>query len=261
MRVTVRLLATLLAGLALSAAACGDDVPTAPSAAVNLQLRDVGCVKPIALPDKWREHNPTSAAWTESSQFARYSSTPNPGSLLNSPDVYLPPGVTGTGFTNADHGLQLALRLGNPSSAVVTGNEVLAVSLTGGRGAAEFLGSLTGCVDQVTASQGSLATESGNLAGPLTQGITLLIARDPLATWNTTANTIDGSCAPACAAESPRILILPLFDPDRYQHLQATGSSAGCSTGGCVNVVGVARFFVSSVTGGVVSGRLMRPSP
>ena len=98
----------------------------------------------------------------------------------------------------------------------------------------------------------SLTSENGNMIGPTKQGVEALIAQDPNADWNPTNNSVTGSCAQAatpCAAHSPRIVAIPVFDTGTYY----AGKLTGQTNFTIVNILG---FFIDRIQGNDVIGYL-----
>jgi hypothetical protein len=117
------------------------------------------------------------------------------------------------------------------------------------------------------------------MIGPTQQGVTALVAQDPNATWDNGTNTVINSCAPGCAAFSPRIVPIAVLDIDEFQWRAAgndwttpwipgqgaqagqpgSGSSFSCPIGGrCVRVTNILGFFVEGMSGSQdVRGRIV----
>jgi hypothetical protein len=93
---------------------------------------------------------------------------------------------------------------------------------------------------------------SGTLAQVLAAA-TARVAADAAATWNTTTLRIAGSCAassPPCAAMSPRLVALPVFDVEHYEDTRrATGTPE-------IRIVNFVGLFIRQVTAGAVLGNL-----
>jgi hypothetical protein len=85
-----------------------------------------------------------------------------------------------------------------------------------------------------------------------------LFDSDPCAVWNVATSNVGGSCAPGGALISPRLVALAVFDVDAYQLMRATGNWPCISGGRCVTVVNIVGFFIESVAGGVITGRVAR---
>jgi hypothetical protein len=83
------------------------------------------------------------------------------------------------------------------------------------------------------------------MVGPTVQGVEALIARDPGAYWEIASNRLVSSMHP-----SPRVAIIPLFDPEYYEVGKHNGRNADLKA---ANFIG---FFVEEVRGTDVIGRI-----
>jgi hypothetical protein len=225
------------------------------------------CMRPFAVADKWVEQVSPSARFNH---WVKVSGNP---SELNPHDTYVPPGNSGsTGYkvtnpdgTIADYGTELALKAGNPaqSESGIEPGWFLATQLPDGEGgwysgANDYKWAIANCIGNPVAIGDYLPTETGVMIGPTSQGFTTLKARDPFATWNATTKQIDDTCAPDCAAFSPRIIPIAVFDMDDYQRRDITGDWGVCPIGGrCIKVVNILGFFASHLSGGDIVGYLV----
>ena len=100
--------------------------------------------------------------------------------------------------------------------------------------------------------------------GQATTGALDLKGQDGGASWNTFLGRIRGGCGAAgtCGAisagliSSPRLVLVPMFDPDEYDRTRLVGAS-GCSGGlPCIRIVNFAGFFVDSITETQIVGHL-----
>ncbi len=211
------------------------------------------CFKPWGLADKWTETDPSG--W-------------GAGAYYNPPlDSYAPPSSSGpgTGFTvQADHGRALHLKLGQ-SGDVINGGWFQAINTERNGNMAAYQALVAECepalfkigdsIPRNTRPYGTLLTETQS-------GVGSIIAHDPLASWDPTANGGQGgvinSCAqatPPCVDSwtglphrvSPRVVTVPVFDLDHYM---ATGGPGA----GTVRVVNMVGFFVSGMVGNDVFG-------
>jgi hypothetical protein len=98
-----------------------------------------------------------------------------------------------------------------------------------------------------------LSVESGNLVGPFLSGITSLIAADPGAVWDPWANNGQGDVAQSAFPMSPRVVGLPVYDPDVFAQSLSTGNVT-------VRVVRIVGFFIAGLNGQVVQGYLTASS-
>ena len=186
------------------------------------------CLRPLAIPDKWVENQ--TPPWDPTDTFD--PTGPNP-------DVYL------TGFEPlTDQGRAMSLVLYNRVEPLQGRSASPVVVSEPGGGA--FYEAIVACSGYPHAVGDTFPLASGNLGGPFGAAIADLIAQDPDATWDETANGGRGGVVNSAFAESPRILALPVFAPDTY----AAGSATSPPM---VKIVG---FFVSERTLGEVRGYL-----
>ncbi|MEQ1897741.1 MAG: pilus assembly protein TadG-related protein [Vicinamibacterales bacterium] len=218
------------------------------------------CLKPWAVPDKWLDNDdstlPIDNAWTPDDVFDRYDGS---GNVILGPDVYIPPSHNGpgTGFTIAqDLGTRMILKPGSPSDAIAPGwffpIDLPRVSgpSSGGQKYRENIATCNGVLEEIG---DSLTVENGNMIGPTGQGVADLIALDPNAQWDPVGKRVINSCAQSstpCAARSPRIVPLPVFDPDVYQ----AGKHSGKIDISIVNILG---YFIDDMVGSDVIGYLV----
>ncbi len=236
----------------------------ATATALSGDANATDCIRPWAIPDRWIEMQ--TPGFDPTDTFDRYVlNGPDRGQLLANPDVYSPATSTdsGTGYTlPGSFGMQITLKYGNPSSSSgITPGWFLPVSVPRSSpcpGGDCYRDNIESCNGNVVAIGDYIPTETGVMVGPTSQGVEALIAQDPGATWNGTG--VSGSCAPGCAAFSPRIVSLPVFSPDLFQHSNSINDWSMCPTGGtCVQVVNIFGFFVAGISaGGDVTGYLMR---
>jgi Flp pilus assembly protein TadG len=208
------------------------------------------CMRPLAVMDRWTEAQ--TPPWDLTDSFDRYyTNGKNKGTLLPSPDSYTAPTKTdpGTGFTVTDnYGQQVTLKSGGSFSGGWFQPVDVPRNGSSDTGANLYRDNLASCSGSAVSIGDYLATETGNMVGPTKQGISALISQDPNAQWNSGTNTIDNSCAPACAPFSPRIIALPLFDPDEFQYDTTNNTWPNCPAGGsCVHVTNIIGFFVSQI--------------
>jgi Flp pilus assembly protein TadG len=222
---------------------------TATAAPANAE----NCVLPFTIPDKWIEHQcaTTPCSWTPTSTFDMYASqgnNQNAGSPLPNPDVYVAPGsADATGYNPVtDRGLQLVLKNNNQNK--IAPSMYNTWDLPGSVGGDDYRQNIATCNPNLIAIGFPMTPENGNMTGPTQQGTNDLVALDPNAHWNTICNCVEGSAYHV----SPRIRVLPLYDPVKYTEGQHTGKSQPDLT--VVNYLG---FFVEEVNGGgEVIGRI-----
>jgi hypothetical protein len=86
--------------------------------------------------------------------------------------------------------------------------------------------------------------------------------QDPGAVFDYGDTEVSNSCAPACAAVSPRLLAIVLYDPEKFQLGRATGNwtGVGCPTNApCVTVANIIGYFVHCVSGRPCVGGSLPP--
>jgi putative Flp pilus-assembly TadE/G-like protein len=198
------------------------------------------CVKPFTIPDRWIERQ--TGSWDPGDTFNMYD---NHNNLLANPDVYIGPSSSSyTGYNaNRDKGMQLMIRAG-------TGNNInpsfyFSIAIGGITGGSEYDWNIANCNTTVMQINDLMLQEPGNMVGPTTSGMDLLIARDPNAYWDTTRNQVVSNFHP-----SPRVTILPVFDPVYY----ATGVTQGRYAD--LKITNFIGFFIESRSGNSVYGRI-----
>lgn len=206
------------------------------------------CIKPTAIPDKWRDVHDTTAptapaeTWTQFDNFETHSQNGNSWTPLADPDVYVAPSESdpGTGFSvTNDVGMELVLAEMQPG--VVSAGGVAAVHLPGELG---FRDSIKQCNGIPVVIGDALEAEhvDSNIPDSIHKGFHHLIDMDPYAEWDPSTNSVVNSCAQAatpCAASSPRIVALPVFNTGDYYNGVVNGQASPPLT--VVNIVG---FFV-----------------
>jgi Flp pilus assembly protein TadG len=205
------------------------------------------CVLPLTVPDKWIEKQCGSppCAWSPTNRFDLYDASGNP---LPNPDVYIPPGQSGTTGYNpdTDRGLELVLKSSNENKAAPSMYNPW--DLPGSVGGSDYRDNITNCNPNLVKTGDFMTPENGNMSGPTKQGTDGLVDKDPNARWDTTCKCVKGSAF----ATSPRIRIVPLYDPVVY----AKGKQSGKSNPE-LQVVNYLGFFIEQVDGGgQVTGRI-----
>ena len=206
---------------------------TAEASAANA----MSCVKPFTIPDKWTEHQ--TPGWDPSDTFDRYLSD---GSVQMNPDVY---GGPGSGYdATDDKGTLLVLHAGSPGDAI-NPSFYYSWAMPGGTGGSWYSENIALCNTTVTHLGTPITAEPGSMVGPTNQGVDDLIALDPGAYWDTSTRRVVSSMRP-----SPRIIAIPLFDPDFYQNGKVNGRPADLKVS---NWMG---FFLVGRSGSEVYGRI-----
>ena len=198
------------------------------------------CVKPFTIPDKWIEKQ--TPPWDPSDTFETHDVHGNP---LANPDVYIPADQEGyTGYSaDRDRGVELMIRAG-------TGNDIMpsfyfSYAIGGITGGSEYEWNIAHCNTTMMGWGDLLLMEPGNMVGPTVAGIDDLIAQDEGATWDTYNNKAVSTMAP-----SPRVVAIPLYDPNYYETGKLNGRNADLKV---ANYLG---FFITGRSGNNVYGRI-----
>lgn len=213
------------------------------------------CVLPFTIPDKWIENSNgqgvADGPWSPSSTFDLWyskGSNQNGGVPLPNPDVYVPPGQAGyTGFNvTTDKGLEMVLKGNNQNK--VSPSIYNPWDLPGSTGASDYRQNIAQCNTAIVSIGDFLVPETGNMSGPTSQGTNDLVAEDPNAYWDTGCNCVKGSAY----TKSPRIGVIPLYNPTVYADGQQSGKSQPQ-----LQVTNYLGFFIEGVDGaGNVTGRI-----
>jgi hypothetical protein len=225
------------------------------------------CLKPWAVIDKWAEHWPIDpGTWDNSSTYDKYDKNGNPDPAILTPDQYIPPSTTdyGTGFHpfeadgrtyTSDYGRYFSLKVGAPKTDwdYATG-WFSALALVDSKGGSDYKDNIEGCIG-VTYKVGDevpVSTEPGEKVGPTGQGtgepqpgglpdpksdINSLYNQDPTAYWDPSLNGGRGGVAGSAYGVSPRIVAVPLVNPDMMIEVQKGGRTT-------VPISNIMAFFV-----------------
>jgi Flp pilus assembly protein TadG len=199
------------------------------------------CVMPFTIPDKWTERQ--TGPWDTADTFDMYD---NKGASLANPDVYVPPGQPGyTGYSPVtDRGLQLTLKANNTDKAAPSFYNPW--DLPGSTGAEDYRNNIATCNTNIVAMGDPMNPEPGNMVGPTAQGTQDLVDQDPNAYWDTYCSCVKGSSF----GKSPRVAIVPLYDPAYYEMGKHNGNNASLKV---ANYIG---FFIEGLSGNEVVGRI-----
>jgi Flp pilus assembly protein TadG len=206
------------------------------------------CVMPFTIPDKWLEKQ-DPGGWTINSDFDMYDKK---GNLLSPADVYVPPGTSGhTGYSplpqsqGGDLGRSMVLKSNNTTK--INPSMYNPWDLPGSGGGDDYRDNIANCNTNIVELGENMPPETGNMVGPTKQGVDALMAKDPNAHWDTSCDCVKGSTY----GTSPRVAVVPLYDPVAYAKGQASGKGATLTA---VNFLG---FFIEGVVGsGQVWGRI-----
>jgi len=234
----------------------GNAIPTLMGSLFGVATVDIGatataeaspanaetCVAPFTIPDKWTEKQ--TGPWDPTDTFDLYDAAGNP---LPNPDVYVGPEdkVNYTGYNaDRDRGLEIVLKANNDTK--VTASFYNPWDLPGSVGAADYRANIDTCNTNVVPIGFDMPPEPGNMVCPTKQGTNDLVAEDPGATWDTDCNCVKGSAFP----KSPRVVIIPLYDPVAFADGAAHGKPITLKV---VNFIG---FFIEGMKAGEVMGRI-----
>jgi Flp pilus assembly protein TadG len=198
------------------------------------------CVKPFTIPDRWVERQ--TPPWDSDDTFDLYD---NKGKPLANPDVYIPSTESGyTGYNaSRDRGMPITLKSDN--SGKIAPSFYFPWAIPGSTGGSDYAWNIGNCNQTVMGYGVEMDPEPGNMVGPTSSGMSDLIARDPSAYWDTTTNKVVSTMHP-----SPRVVIIPLFDPVFYESGKHGGRPASLKS---VNYLG---FFIEEMRGNEVVGRI-----
>lgn len=254
----------------------GQDIKATATAQVAIG-NATNCLKPWAVIDKWAEHWPTDpGTWTTTSTFDKYDKFGNLDPSITHPDVYIAPTVSdppqasdvGTGFHpfdlshnyTSDYGLELTLHKGDKSDFSFASGWFADLALGDSTGKKDYNYNIKHCVGTTFKIGDNLdfdeTTEPGKAVGPTEQGvekdIDSLLNQDPTAVWNPSLNNGYGGVDKSAFPISPRIVAIPLVNPDAMADAHKNGR-------GTVPIANIAGFFVESwdKSSKSVVGRLM----
>jgi hypothetical protein len=245
------------------------------------------CVRPWAIPDKWKENQ--TPDWDQYDTFDRYDDNGVliPGTIdpFGPGDYYeragpiedsllIPPKETGTGFVNGDindsgdYGRQFTLKQGDPHDNLQPGWYFpVVICSTGGDAYREAIDGTCSCNVTITPPV-TLDQEPGGMVGPTDQGVRALILQDEDAYWydpdgdnGPVRGVVKGGCSDTNSCNtitglSPRVVPIPVFDPDVYDSIERNGRDT-------VDIVKLVGFFIEGLVnagepgGDSVFGRLM----
>jgi hypothetical protein len=222
------------------------------------------CIKPLALPDIWKETNKSSnkktgqdydgdGLWDDGEPW---QFDPAAG------DTYAPydPNATsqqqalqtgyGSGYRNAidgipnDYGRQLIIKAQSPGDAITSG-WFYPWRIGDSHGASDYRNNITGCNPEVSQLGVPYDLENGNMLGPTKQAFDDVIALDPSAHWDPSADGGKGAVVGSTYGDwrnSPRVVPIALFDPNQI---------AGINSGGNLKIQfnNFALFFVDGFEG------------
>lgn len=225
----------------------------ATATAISATGNGVRCLRPIAVPDTWVE-------LTSNDSFEFYQTGTGTPLPAGSRDDYAAPSDTVPGQTVLPDylGERIIWSFGQPitNPIIRTGRDpsnaitfMLTLDLPGGT----FADNMTACASQPVAIGQSIRVVQ-QASTTVEDLLDAIISQDPDADWNDPQRRAEGGCAPACAAVSPRIIPIALFDPQRFQlgrNTTWTNPAVGCPTSDpCIKVTNIVGFFVHGSFGG-----------
>jgi len=204
------------------------------------------CIKPFTIPDRWKENQ--TGPWDPEDTFDLYESK---NKELANKDVYVPlkpypdPNTDYTGYDmDRDRGLEITLKANNESK--VSPSFYNPWALPGRGGADDYREDIENCNSAVLEIGYLMDAEPGNMVGPTKQGTDGLVDKDPNAYWDQSCKCVKGSAF----RTSPRVVIIPVYDPVYYETGKQNGSNASLKI---ANFIG---FFIEEMNGNEVTGRI-----
>ena len=210
---------------------------TAEASPANAEI----CIMPWTIPDKWIDRQ--TPPWDPSDTFTIYDAN---GAPLANPDVYIPADQVGyTGYDpTRDKGLELTLKANNGTK--VSPSFYNPWDLPGSIGASDYENNIATCNPARVPIFDPMTAEPGNMVGPTAHGTNARIAQDPNAYWDTFCNCVKGSAF----SVSPRVVIVPLYDPLYYAQGIHNGRNA------TLKVANYLGFFLEQLQNNQVIGRI-----
>jgi hypothetical protein len=131
-----------------------------------------------------------------------------------------------------------------------TGNNIepsayFSYAMGGITGGSAYEWNIANCNTTVMGFGDLLLMEPGNMMGPTVQGMEDRLALDPNAHWDDSTERVVSRISP-----SPRVVILPVYDPVYYDTGKRNGRTADLKV---ANYIG---FFIESMSGNNVYGRI-----
>ena len=199
------------------------------------------CVKPFTIPDKWIERQ--DPPWDPDDTF---DVVDDKGRPVANPDVYIPitDPVGYTGYNaERDRGTRVVIKAANGNNLYPS--FYFPYSMGEVTGAEEYSWNIANCNQTMMEYGERLMAEPGNMVGPTQQGIADLIALDPDAHWDPVNNKVVSDMHP-----SPRVVPIPVFDPEVYDTGKRNGRNADLTT---ANYIGI---FIEGMQGNDVIARI-----
>jgi hypothetical protein len=217
--------------------------------------------------DKWYENWPKEDTWTVDSTYDKYAKGGDPDPAITTPDEFVAPTeedfgsgfhpyeADGTTYTS-DYGLELTLKLGNSGDFDYASGWFANLNLFDSKGGADYKYNIKHCIGTTFTIGDSLPidTKPGQTVGPTQQGVETdddsIVNQDPDAHWDPTMNDGHGGVAGSKYAVSPRIVAVPLVNPDAMIAANKNGYAS-------VPISNIMGFFIEGYEAKGVKGRLM----
>jgi len=149
-----------------------------------------------------------------------------------------------TGYdATRDKGYEIILKAGNDTK--IAPSFYYPWRIPGNSGGSDYERDIGGCNTLIMGFNADLDPEPGNMVGPTSAGMDVLIAKDPDAYWDDYKKEVVSTKNP-----SPRVVAIPLFDPKYYEEGKHSGEGASLRA---VNYLG---FFIEEMQGPDVKGRV-----
>jgi Flp pilus assembly protein TadG len=207
----------------------------------------VECPLPFTIPDRWTEVN--NPPWDPIDDD--FDAVDNKGNPVDEPDDYIGPHdkVNYTGYNaERDIGMRVVLKADNGSKLAPSMYQVWDVE-GGNRGSDDVRDMIANCrPNQLLGLGETFVHKPGMQTGPVEQGISELIAKDPNAYWDDREQKVVTSHPDG---KSPRVRPIPLFDPYYYDTGIAGGRNAS------LKFVSYLGFFVEEMKGKEVTGLIV----
>jgi hypothetical protein len=173
------------------------------------------CLKPFAIPDGWDDDDNDKVY--DNGEYYDPTETGYGSDWRNGVPDNNGIDPNGTTYDN-DWGRPIKLKEGTPQKAIVPSWyfpwDIPQANGAPPSGANRYRWNIANCNTNPVYLGEEYMVENGNMKGPTRQGISDLLARDPNAHWDANADSVVGSAFQPWKA-SPRVGIIPLFDPTR----------------------------------------------
>jgi hypothetical protein len=196
------------------------------------------CVKPFAIPDRWVElrNDVAPLGWSEEDTFERYSERRKRGQCSRPTRCRTP----GSGYSpesvrlgGGDYGRRITLKSGSPNSALAPGSSTRRDQSSRGPGGANYRENIATC-DTTVIGPAPCSSRARQHDRPDATGHGRSDRARPEANGTRPERRPRrhrGGCmaAPAPCDVSPRLVAIPVFDPDAYDAGRASGRTSSPS--------------------------------